>query len=256
MKAIILGAGQGKRLLPLTAARPKCLLEVGGRPILEWQLQALAANGIGEAVVVTGFEAGTVEEFVARHPVPGIKVRLLHNPFFSVSDNLASLFVVRHELTGPFLILNGDTLFEPQVLATLLAGASHPITVTIDHKPGYDADDMKVQLDGSRVLAIGKTLTADRVHGEAIGMHLFAAEGAGPFLRSIEDAIRGANGLRLWYLSAVDRLARLGLVGSASIRGLAWCEIDSLADLDNAQGFVPKLLRPLLEEPTLRASVV
>ena len=245
MKAIILGAGQGKRLLPLTEACPKCLLEVGGQPILQWQLEGLAANGVREAVIVTGFGADAVDAFVAQCPVPGIKVRTLHNPFYSVSDNLASLFVARHELSGPFLILNGDTLFEPSVLGTVLTEASSPITVTIDRKALYDTDDMKVELDGTRVLAIGKSLPTDSVHGEAIGLHLFRVESNQPFLRSIEDALRGANGLRLWYLSAVNGLARLGLVGSVSIEGLSWCEIDSVTDLNNAQSFVPCLLQPL-----------
>ena len=87
-RAIILAAGQGKRLLPLTESRPKCLVELSGKTLLAWQLQRLEAAGVEEAVIVTGFRADAVEAEVARL---GLKmpVRLAYNPFYTVSDNTA-----------------------------------------------------------------------------------------------------------------------------------------------------------------------
>ena len=114
-KAIILGAGQGKRLLPLTAARPKCLLEFSGRTLLSWQLSRLRIAGVTEAVVVTGFEAETVEAEVAKLDLGPLKVRTLFNPFYAVADNLVSCWVARSEFAGGTLLLNGDTLFETDI---------------------------------------------------------------------------------------------------------------------------------------------
>src|SRR5687768_2327890 len=99
MKAIILSAGQGSRLGHLTTDRPKCLIEFGGRTLLDWQLDTLAANGIEEAVVVTGFRDDQIEAALARRS-GGPIVRTIYNPFYKVADNLGSLYVAREELAG------------------------------------------------------------------------------------------------------------------------------------------------------------
>jgi choline kinase len=140
--------------------------------------------------------------------------------------------MARAELAGPCLILNGDTLFEPEVARRLLAAPAAPITVTIDRKSGYDADDMKVCGQGERLIAIGKTLPADQVTGESIGFLRFDAAGAARFVAELERTMRTREGPQLWYLSAIDRLAKDGVeVRLASIERLQWAELDFPADL-------------------------
>jgi len=236
MRAIVLSAGQGKRLLPLTAEIPKCLLPVDGeRTVLELQLETLARCGVERATIVSGFGVDRVERFLATSPVPSLDVELLFNPFFSVSDNLATCWVARGAMQQDFLLVNGDTLFEPNVLLRLLE-ASAPITVTIDHKPSYDDDDMKVSLDDDgRLLEIGKTLKPEVVHGESIGLLCFRGAGADRFRAAVERAMRRPEALRAWYLSVVNALAAEGGVDSASIRGMWWREIDSPEDLEEAR---------------------
>lgn len=233
MKTIILSAGQGRRLLPLTADLPKCLLALSGASLLEWQLRALAAAGACEAVVVTGFQAAKVEAALAGMDL-ALPVRTLHNPFYAMADNLASCWTARHEMSGDFLILNGDTLFEAAVAARVLGGAATaPITVTVDRKPAYDPDDMKVSVEGERLRAIGKTLPAASVDGESIGLLRFTAEGGRRFVAELERVMKTEAGLKLWYLSAVDRIAREDgeAVGVRSIEGLDWGELDFPDDL-------------------------
>lgn len=240
MKAIILSAGQGKRLLPLTRSLPKCLLPLCGRPLLEWQLRALAANGVAEAVVVVGFAADAVEAALDRVRLPGLRVRALFNPFYGVAENIGSCYLALPEMTGDVLILNGDTLFEPAVLATVAARAAAPVTVTIDRKPAYDADDMKVCLEGGgRVRAIGKTLPPELVDGESIGLLLFRGDGGARFAAAIRAVLREPEGTRRWYLSVIDRLARAGEgVEAVSIEGLQWGEVDYPADAERARRLV------------------
>jgi len=64
LRAIILSAGQGKRLLPLTSDRPKCLVELNGKSVLEWQLTNLLSSGINYITIVTGFKSQMVEELI------------------------------------------------------------------------------------------------------------------------------------------------------------------------------------------------
>lgn len=231
-KAIILGAGQGSRLLPYTENTPKVLLDLGGRSLLAWQLRALDAVGVREAVVVSGFRDELIDRAVAQHTPLGMRVRTLYNPFYRLADNLASCWMARAELSGACLILNGDTLFEPEIARRLLAAPPAPIMVTIDRKPVYDADDMKVSTEGDRLKAIGKKLSVEETHGESIGFLRFDAAGAAQFVAEIERVMRTPEGPGLWYLSAIHHLAQSGGdIRVVSIEGLQWGELDFPADL-------------------------
>ncbi|MDT8448941.1 MAG: phosphocholine cytidylyltransferase family protein [Wenzhouxiangellaceae bacterium] len=234
MKAILLCAGQGRRLLPLTDDRPKCLVEVGGRTMLERQIRALAAIGIDEIVVATGFRAAQIDALLGGLDGSLPPIRTTLNPFFTCSDNLATCWLTRHEMTEPFVLINGDTLFEPAVAGTLLAEPdAYPILVTVDRKPGYDEDDMKVVIEDDRVAAIGKQ-HFDRIDAESIGMLRFNVEGARLFREELDRMMREPHGQARWYLSAIDVLARDRHVGYCDIRGLRWCEIDTPSDLAQA----------------------
>jgi choline kinase len=226
--------------MPLTESRPKCLLPVAGTPVLEWQLRALAANGITDVTVVTGFGAHSVDEMLAGLGSFAAGVKSRFNPFFAVADNIGSCFLARDVLEqgsreGGCVLLNGDTLFEPAILGRLLQAPPAPITVTIDRKAHYDDDDMKVSLDGLRLLAIGKTLSPERTHGESIGMLLFRGDGGARFAAGVEAVLRRPDGLKRWYLSVIDALAAETEVRVASIEGLSWGEIDFPADVMRAE---------------------
>lgn len=264
MKAIILGAGQGRRLLPLTESLPKCCLVLNGKKMLEWQLEAMAAVGIEEVVVVTGFAHHVVENVVGQ--VTSIPVRCLYNPFFALSDNLGTCWVARAEMNQPFVLINGDTLFEPAVLERLLTGPhASPITLASDRKAAYDDDDMKIIARGERLDRVGKRLDLEAVNGESIGMMVFSKAGARAFVSKVEQLMGGPDGLARWYLSAIDELAIQGEVGIRSINGLGWCEVDNHDDLARAAqrvgnwngsaatdvfGFAPRLHLPRERDPS------
>ena len=234
MKVVILSAGQGSRLLPLTEDKPKCLLDVGGDTILGLQLKALKAGGATDVAVVTGFRTAAVEAAAAAASEPGFQVRTIFNPFYNVADNLGSCWMARGEMDGPFLLLNGDTLFETAILAQLLAAPPAPITLTIDKKAAYDSDDMKVKLDGARLLDVAKTLGPEDTDGESIGFSRFSADGAAAFVETLEQTMRTPGGLSWWYLKAIAVLAERGLVQTCSIEGLTWGEVDFPQDLEAA----------------------
>ncbi|WP_421738152.1 NTP transferase domain-containing protein [Caulobacter sp.] len=245
-KAIILSAGQGKRLSPLTDTRPKCLVELSGRTVLHWQLRHLRQAGITEAVVVTGFAADTVEAEIASLDLPGMAVRTLFNPFFGLTDNLATCWLARGEMVGDFLLLNGDTLFEPAIAERLIAAPAAPITVTIDRKDGYDADDMKVLTEGLSLRAIGKTIEA--YDAESIGFLRFDAEGAALFTSIVEAALRTPEGLKRWYLSVINQIAQEhDVVRVQSIQGLDWAEMDFPEDLPRNRELAASWVKELVE---------
>ncbi len=242
MKAVILSAGQGKRLLPLTQEQPKCAVSLHGRPILEWQLQALLESGISSVIVVAGFGVAHVETILVKHN-RAASIQTLYNPFYALADNLISCWTARHAMDGDFILLNGDTLFEPIILERLLHAPSAPITLVTDEKPQYDADDMKVIVNESQLVRVGKTLPLEQVNGESIGMMRFQNEGPALFSNTLERRVREPASLRQWYLSLIDELAQQGFVSTVCIQGLTWAEIDNPEDLQHAEA----LFKPFVQ---------
>jgi len=196
-RAIVLSAGQGRRLLPLTENRPKCLIDLSGRSVLAWQLSHLAAAGVREAVVVTGFASELVEAEIARLQFPAMTV---------------------------------TTLFEPGIATRLIEAPPADIVVTIDRKGTYDADDMKVATRGSELAAIGKTI--ETYDAESIGFLRFSAAGAARFRAKTDACMRDPVNLKRFYLSVIDELARAGGVAVQSIEGLDWGEMDFMKDVE------------------------
>ncbi len=242
MKAIILSAGQGSRLLPFTECLPKCLLPIDGeRPALEVQLRALAACGVTEARVAVGFYAEKVEAFLTANPVPNINVETIYNPFFDSSDNLVSAWLTRPEMQGDFLLMNGDTLFEPAVLQRLLSAPMAPVTLVINAKGEYDSDDMKVSMSADgRLRAVSKKLSTDVVNGESIGLMRFTGQGVEAFRSALDRNVRTGRGIKAFYLSVIDELTREIPVETVSMTGLWWREMDSPEDLVNVRADLAK----------------
>jgi choline kinase len=242
MKAIILSAGQGSRLGHLTTDRPKCLIEFNGRSLLDRQLDVLAANGVDDVVVVTGFRDDQIEAALARRGDLGPSVRTVYNPFYKVADNLGSLFVAKHEIAGDVLVWNGDTLVSEELMARVLDNAARDgICVTIDRKQAYDEDDMKVVVDEEgRLHAIGKRLDLSTVNAESIGLLAFRGDGAETFRHAIDRAIRTAEGTTIWYLRVIHQIAQAGPVWTLDIQGHEWGEVDFPEDVENAQALAAR----------------
>jgi L-glutamine-phosphate cytidylyltransferase len=234
MKAIILSAGQGSRLGHLTDDRPKCLIDFNGRTLLDRQLDTLAANGIEEAVVVTGFHDELVDAAIAARG-RGPHVRTIYNPFYKVADNTGSLYMAREELSGDCLVWNGDTLVSDSLMRRVVGNRGEGICVTIDRKDAYDADDMKVVVDGDgRLHAIGKRLPMGDVNAESIGLLAFRSGGAELFRDWIGKAIRTPEGTTIWYLRVIHQIAQAHPVWTLDIAGEEWGEVDFPEDVERA----------------------
>lgn len=223
--------------------------------MLEWQLEEISQCDVDEVVVVTGFGSSMVEEMVRRPRA--LPVRVVYNPFFASSDNLGTCWTVRHEMDGPFVLINGDTLFERAILERLLVRPRLcPVTLVTDSKPEYDDDDMKVVVTDGRLQRVGKRLRAEEVNGESIGMMAFSGIGPELFRNRLESYMGSEEGLKLWYLSVIDKLAREGRVGVCPANGLHWCEVDDRDDLRNAETVVAAWPKQISERPVQAAEGV
>ncbi|HET6535303.1 MAG TPA: phosphocholine cytidylyltransferase family protein [Sphingomicrobium sp.] len=239
MKAIILSAGQGSRLGHMVDDKPKCLIDFNGRALLDRQLDTLEANGVGEAVVVTGFHDELIEQAISRRS-GGPMVRTVYNPFYKVADNTGSLFMARDQLAGECLVWNGDTLVSRELMRRVVANDRSGISVTIDRKQAYDEDDMKVVEQGGRLKAIGKRIPIRTVNAESIGLLAFRAGGAERFRDAIDRAIRAPEGTTIWYLRVIHQLAQTADVWTFDIQGEEWGEVDFPADVEAARALTAR----------------
>jgi choline kinase len=248
-KAIILSAGQGSRLGALTQDRPKCLIDFGGRTLLDRQLDTLAVNGVEQAVVVTGFRDDQIEAALERRRAAGEgpEVRTVFNPFYKVADNTGSLYMAREHLAGDTLVWNGDTMVSAALMARVVANDRAGISVTIDRKDSYDADDMKVIEEGGRLRAIGKRL-AEGVNAESIGLLAFRGDAAERFRAAIDQAMRTPEGTTIWYLRVIHHLAQASDVWTLDIQGEQWGEVDFPEDVERGRELVARWNEPMRSE--------
>jgi choline kinase len=233
--AVILAAGTGHRLKPLTDGSPKCLVELGGRSILDRMLQAMADAGVQNAIVVTGHMADRIDAHLARSP-RAIDVVTVKNPAYATTNNAVSLAAARSAIGGrSFLLCDGDVVFTRNPFPDLLA-SDVPCVVAVDAAAAFNAEAMKVELaaDG-RVVRLSKALEADRSAGESLGLQRIGGAALPRVWDALNDAI-ARDAARAYYEDAFQLLLDTGLRMRISSVAPGTCmEIDDAADLEAAR---------------------
>lgn len=229
MHAVILSAGVGSRLLPLTREIPKCLVEVDGRSILDHQLAALHAAGVREATVVGGYRYRQIGAHLAQ-ATPPLPVRLIFNPFWSVASSIGSVWMARDLLDQPFGLMNGDTVFAPALLAAAIGGAAAGgVGLLLEPLVQPDTDDMLVTVAGGQVHAVAKDLPLDVATHRSLGV--IVAGGGSAYPQALERVIARPGGLDAFHHAVIAELTRYAPVRAIVAGEGAWQEIDRPADI-------------------------
>lgn len=238
-KTLILAAGEGIRLRPYTLDRPKCLVEVDGRSLLDRQLGVLNAEGVGPIVLIGGYLADRLRR-------PGIALKL--NPRYAETNMVWTLFCAEEELEGEVIVAYGDIVYSRTILRALLDSRAD-IAVTIDRDweaywrarnedPIADAETLKLAPDG-RILELGqKPKSLAEIEGQYMGLMKFSAAGMETLKKVFHDARRAGN-LRgklpeKAYMTdllqaTIDASHRLQ---SVPVHG-GWVEVDTVSDLES-----------------------
>lgn len=232
MTAIVLAAGAGKRLLAASRGRPKCLIEIGGRSLLRRLLADLAAAGIRDAVVVTGFGAEAVEESV--RTVTDIRVRCVVNPRYR-EGAILSLWAARDVLReGPALVMDADVLCGPALLARLVR-SSHPTCFLLDDSVTSTGEEQMLLVRAGRVLDIVRGGAPGwELQGESVGFLKLSAEAAALLEALLAQRVAAGDTAIEHEEVYPDLLARVH-VGFERVGGLPWTEIDFPEDIVRAE---------------------
>ena len=237
MIGLVLAAGPGRRLHPLTAELPKTLLPLAdGRTILDIALANLRSVGIEDVVVVTGFAAGRVEERVPdlerRH---GVRIELIFNDRAEEWNNAYSLWLARDVLREGVLVVNGDTVHPASVEERLMAARGPGVLLALDGEKALGEEEMKVVLsEQGTVRRISKQVDPASADGEYIGVTLIEPSAAAPLAAALEATWR--RDPSLYYEDGFQELVdRGGAVHVAPIGTVEWIEVDNHADLARAR---------------------
>ena len=226
MQGVILAAGVGSRLTALSGGTPKCLVEIGGRPLIMHQLEMLADHGVGPTIVVVGYRADEVKAVV------GERAQIVVNERYAETNSLYSLWLARDLIKGPFVLLNSDLFFDPTILNKLLREKGSALAY--DSTSSRGREQTKVALRKSLVVDLGKDLPPSVARGESLGLLKFDAEGARAIVEAAEHLITEGHE-DAWVIEGTRAVVSQHPVVGVNIAGLPWAEIDFPYDLDVAR---------------------
>lgn len=230
MKALILAAGLGTRLAPITNDRPKSLVPVNGQPIILKQIDNLHKNGVTDITVISGYKACILEkEIHALYP----EIRIVESVDYATTNNMYSAYLARKLMEdSDFLMMNADVFYDASVITELLKfNAPNAIVTDIDT---YLEESMKVVEEKGRLVKISKAISKEDALGASIDVYKFSMAAGKAFLDKCAEYIEDKKELKLWSEVALNDI--LGVVEFKACPLIGrWLEIDNHNDLAAAE---------------------
>ena len=241
MIGVILAAGMAKRLRPLTDTKPKCLLEVGGKTLLQRTVDAMAATGITEFVVVTGYRANMIRDFLTAH-YPQYTIHFLDNADYEHNNNIYSLWMAGQIVRGKvFLLMDSDILCDPKAVAEV-ARQEEPALALNRHELGEE--EMKIVVDNdNRITEISKTCRVEDAVGESVGIEKMTADYSKALFQELDQMIVKEGMIDIFYERAFERLIPQGHTFKViDTTHYFSYELDTPEDFERASQLLPREL--------------
>jgi choline kinase len=242
MQSVLLAAGMATRLRPLTDRCPKCLLEIGGKSLLQRAVENLIEVGADELVMVLGYRAEMIRSRMAQR-FPGLRVRYIENERFDETNNAYSLLLTESAVPGGFLLLDSDILFPSELLSALLAHPARPCVALDRH--GCGAEEIKIVCEPSgRMTDISKTVDPRAAAGESIGFELFDKASRDHLFGTLRKRVLGERRENEFYEASFKEMIEGGRAFYA-VDTSAWpaMEIDTIEDLERARALATAAAR-------------
>ena len=230
MKAVILAAGLGTRLRPITNEVPKCMVPVNGIRIIDKQIDNLLSNGVDEIYVVDGYKA----EVLAEHLKANLpQVHIVSNPRYAETNNMYSLYLTSKYVKGEeFLLMNADVYYDSNIIAGMLQGVN--LSKIACDRSQYLEESMKITLDGDMINHISKKISEADHYAVSIDVYRISSEDSKVLFKEVEDTIEGRKDENSWTEVALDNIFPKTSFKPYVIEG-RWFEIDNHDDLHKAE---------------------
>jgi choline kinase len=239
MQAVVLAAGQGTRLRPLTDNCPKCLVEVQGKPILQRQLEALSDAGLRECVIVVGYRAAQVRDFFGAY-FRNLAITYVENELFDSTNNIYSLWLARGQITEDLLLLEGDLVFESGLLIDFLEVPSRNAAVVDRFQPFMNGTVILADGDRATAMVLGREQPRGFDYESAlktVNIYKFSRDAVSYVLMPALAGYVSEGQTDLFYETAISRAIAEGTIQLHVLRTgpRAWGEIDTSEDLFDAE---------------------
>jgi choline kinase len=236
MKAIILAAGVGSRIRPLTDNCPKSLLKVDGKTILEMMISHIQSCGITEIVFVLGYLKEQIKEYV-KERFPDLNAHFIINDQYEDTNTGYSLMLTKDVVgDSAFIKFDADVVFDKEILKRLIE-SEHDNCLCVDKNIHLDAEEVKVISDSSgRVIKASKAVDPKEAVGESVGIEKISGKITKELFAELDEMMGEKQNHQEYYEAAYERL-----IGNSvpfymlDITGLDWVEIDTLEDFSNAK---------------------
>lgn len=243
MKAVILAAGTASRLRPLTSHTPKCLLNIGLRPLLQRSMDSIIAAGVKEFVIVTGYLHEMIENFVHKTYGESISVEYIYNNVYDSTNNIYSLWLARKAVDGrKFVLLDSDLLYDPRIIAKVLAEPADNVLTLIKHPLGEEEMKVVTAANGD-ITEISKTCSPEKAAGESLGIEKFGEGYSRALFEELEIMMSIEHLENRFYELAFERMIPKGHTFKViDVTELFSCELDTIEDFENAKENIPAYL--------------
>jgi len=235
MKAVILAAGVGSRIRPLTENTHKSLLNIGNKTILERMVDGILDTGIEEIIAVTGYRAEEIKQFL-HESYPKVSFRFIHNEYYIETNTGYSLLLTKQAVgDDEFIKFDADVIFEPAILKKLLKSPTSALC--IDKNIHLEAEEVKVITDESmRVVEVGKKLDPKLASGESIGIEKIDYLAGKVLFSELGKIMKDKKNWQEYYDDSYTTIVKKGVpMFAVDITGLKWVEIDTTADFKRAE---------------------
>jgi choline kinase len=224
MMGLILAAGAGTRMENSTT--PKCLLNLDGLSIIEYQLQCFKEFGINDIVMVVGFNSDMIKERV------GTNVRYVSNLNYKTTNNLYSMWEAHRSINDDFICIYSDLLFHKEILKNCIDSQSD-VCLMVEKK--MREETMRVKIQDDRIIQVNKLIPFDNADGNFIGMAKFRKAEKKFLFAEINELIQMGN-QQSYYTSAIEKMISKGrLINYAYTAGYPWVDIDTIGELSDAK---------------------
>ena len=236
--ALLLAAGMGSRLSPLTDTTPKCLVEVNRIPILERLMRTLRTHGFNRLFVVTGHLSEVIEDYLGRR-YADIEITYIHSPLYNTTNNIYSLWLAGKVIDEPFLLVESDLVFNPELLKPMLKPNRIAVSKMLPWMNGTTVTlNEQQQLDA---FCLGTATRRVTTYFKTVNIYNFSRSTWKLIWARLDQHI-SAGKVNEYYESVLAEMVDEGAISFAPVFFDAdhWYEIDTLEDLSAAEKMFPR----------------